>query len=216
MGGRPAVDVLLWDCDGVLQHTHRDWWRYLDDIGGAGFARRVFAAELPALRGERPMREALTELLAAEAAERGGAPMSVPELLSIWEQFDVDEDAWALLEEVRALGVRCCLATNQHDQRAAFMRRDKGYDTRVDGAWYSCEVGARKPEPEFFACVLADLGIPLGDAERVRRVGFVDDVVANVEAAAALGISAVHHDPASGVAGLRADLSALVPGLSTT
>lgn len=201
-----AVEVLLWDCDGVLQHARRDWGRYLDEIGGAGFAQRVFTAELPALRGERTMRAALTELL---AAEESGPPVTVDGLLSIWEHVEIDDEAWAVLYEVRRLGVRCYLATNQHDHRTAFLRQ-KGYDARVEGGYYSCELGARKPEPAFFERVLADLRIAPAES---HRVGFVDDLADNVETARRLGIRAVQHDPASGAAGLVSALAPLVPQL---
>ena len=36
------VEVLLWDCDGVLQHGRFDWRSRLDGAVRPGFARRVF------------------------------------------------------------------------------------------------------------------------------------------------------------------------------
>lgn len=201
-----TVDVLLWDCDGVLQHGRVDWRTRLDDAVRPGFAERVFQAELPALRGERPLRQVLEELLAREAAD-GRVPVTVEDLLDVWEQFDLDPDAVAVLTAVRGLGVRCLLATNQQDHRVRFMREEHGYDDLVDGSYYSSEVGAMKPDPAFFEHILEDLGLP------AERVGFVDDVAANVEAARSVGIRAAHHDPDSGAAGLVRALEPLVPDL---
>ena len=89
-----------------------------------------------------------------------------------------------------------------------------GYDALVDGSCYSSEVGAMKPDRAFFERVLADLDIDLDDPGEVARVGFVDDLEANVEAAARLSIRAVRHVPSSGAPGLRRVLTPLVPSLT--
>ncbi len=201
-----TVDVLLWDCDGVLQHGRADWRTRLDGQVRPGFADRVFEAELPALRGERSLREVLEDLLEHESA-RGHVPVTVEDLLRIWEQFDLDPEAVAVLTAVREHGVRCLLATNQQDHRVRHMREVRGYDALVDGSYYSSEIGAMKPDPAFFEHILEDLGL------RADRVGFVDDLVANVEAARSVGIRGVLHDPASGATGLVCALEPLVPDL---
>lgn len=200
-----TVDVLLWDCDGVLQHGRSDWRARLDGQVGPGFADRVFEAELPALRGERSLREVLEDLLDREAAD---APVTVDDLLSIWEQFDLDPEAVAVLGAVRRRGVRCLLATNQQDHRVRFMREAHGYDDLVDGSYYSSEMGVMKPDPPFFEHILEDLAMPAG------RVGFVDDLESNVESARSVGIRAVRHDPESGAVGLVECLEPLVPGIT--
>lgn len=202
------VDVLLWDCDGVLQHGRFDWRERLDGAVRPGFARRVFEAELPALRGERSLRAVLEELLSLEQEQTGHVPLTVDDLLSIWEQFDLDPEAVAVLTAVRDLGVPCMLATNQQDHRVRHMREVRGYDDLVDGSYYSSEVGAMKPDPAFFAHILDDLDLP------AERVGFVDDLPVNVEAARSVGIRGVRHDPASGAKGLVDALTPLVPALA--
>lgn len=202
-----TVDVLLWDCDGVLQHGRFDWRTHLDREVGPGFADRVFEAELPALRGERPLREVLQDLLEREGADQH-IPISVEDLLGIWEQFDLDPKAVAVLTAVRRHGVRCLLATNQQDHRVRFMREAHRYDDLVDGSYYSSEVGAMKPDPAFFEHILQDLGVP------AERVGFVDDVPANVESARLLGIRGVWHDPGSGAKGLLEVLEPLIPDVA--
>lgn len=202
-----TVEVLLWDCDGVLQHGRFDWRSRLDHVVGPGFADRLFEAELPALRGERSLRQVLEDLLARESVSEE-VPVTVEDLLDVWEQFDLDPEAVALLTAVRESGVRCLLATNQQDHRVRFMREAHGYDSLVDGSYYSSEIGAMKPDPAFFAHILDDLAVP------ADRVGFVDDVPANVSSAASVGIRAVRHDPASGAVGLAATIEPLLPDLA--
>ena len=194
------VRVLLWDADGVLQHSPLGWVEALDAAGGAGFAEAVFEAELQALRGSEPLRVTLGRVLEAWPDAR----TDVPALLSLWERAVVDEAAMDLVEEVRRAGVRCALATNQQDHRRTWMRDHLGYDGRFDRVYYSCEMGVVKPEPEFFHHILDDLGLEAAD------VAFVDDSAPNVQAALEAGLRAVRHDPATGVRALRAEVRGLL------
>ncbi len=202
MGGGRATGVraVLWDADGVLQHGPADWRERIDALHGPGFTDAVLAAEAPALRGEVPLRDALRQVL----RDWPGAAVGVGDLLLLWQQAAVDPDALLLVDEVRASGVACALATNQHDVRRAWMRDTLRLDAHFDAVYYSCELGTVKPEPAFFERVLDDLG--LGPAEVV----FVDDSPANVEGARAAGLRAVRHDPASGAHALREEVHALV------
>jgi epoxide hydrolase-like predicted phosphatase len=50
----------------------------------------------------------------------------------------------------------------------------------------SSEMGKRKPEPEAFAAIATDIGVPLD------RILFFDDTLENVEGARAIGMQAVH------------------------
>lgn len=193
------VRVLLWDADGVLQHPRHEWAPRLEAWGGPGFAEALFAAEGPALRGEMPFRECLAGLL----LDWPEVTASVDDLLGLWELVDLDDDAIALVREVAASGVSCVLATNQQDHRKDFLRREFGYDDVFSRSFYSCDLGSAKPEEAFFERMLVALGLTADDLD---EVGFVDDNHANIATALELGIRAVHHDPASGVAGLRADL----------
>ena len=122
------------------------------------------------------------------------------------EQAVVDPEALLLVDEARASGARCALATNQHDVRRAWMRDTLRLDAHFDAVYYSCELGTVKPEPAFFGAWRA--------GARGREVGFVDDSHPNVEGARAVGLRAVRHDPASGAPALRAEVRALVTGES--
>jgi putative hydrolase of the HAD superfamily len=190
------VTVLLWDADGVLPHPRHEWAPRLEAWGGPGFAEALFAAELPALRGAQRFRDSLSGLL----LDWPGVTASVDDLLGLWELVDPDAEAVELVREVAASGVSCVLATNQQDHRKEYLRTRFGYDDLFARSFYSCDLGAMKPEREYFERVLAALGIPAEDA---GQVGFVDDNRANVATALELGIRAVHHDPSSGISGLR-------------
>lgn len=194
--------ALLWDADGVLQHTPVGWVEALDGAGGPGFAEAVFAAEQAAMCGLEPLRVTLQRLLDGWPEPR----TDVATLLALWERAVVDPEAVALVEQVRRGGVTCALATNQQDHRRAWMRDHLGHDRRFDRVYYSCELGVAKPEPAFFERILDDLRLDAGD------VGFVDDSRANVDAAGRVGLQAVWHDPASGAEALRSEVARLLGG----
>ncbi|WP_231635199.1 HAD family hydrolase [Luteipulveratus halotolerans] len=199
---------MLWDADGVLQHGHPapghggapvagpTWPERLGAIGGPDFAEALFAAEKPALRGEEPFRTAVARLL----VERG-LSVSPDDVLALWDDVHVDPAAFELVDRVRAQGISCVLATNQQDYRVRLMRNDLGYDAHFDRTYYSSEVGAMKPDAEYFRRVLSDLRLPSG------ATLFIDDSAANVASAKACGIQAERHDPASGAPGLRSALA---------
>ncbi|MCS6916772.1 MAG: HAD family phosphatase [Chitinophagales bacterium] len=58
-----------------------------------------------------------------------------------------------------------------------------------DKVYYSCMLGLRKPEPAIFQRVIQE------NALRPQETLFVDDHPAHVQAAAGLGLIAVHYDP---------------------
>ena len=102
-----------------------------------------------------------------------------------------------LVRELREAGFGCHLATNQDDLRASYMRARMGYDELLDRCFYSCEVGAAKPDEEFFRRVAAELGVEL------RELVFVDDTLENVDAARSCGLPAVFWHHRDGVDALR-------------
>ncbi|GAB3589144.1 HAD-IA family hydrolase [Calidifontibacter terrae] len=190
------IEAILWDCDGVLQHPSPDWEDATAQFGGTDFMYDLYMAEVPALRGQQPLRVVIGELLAQRYPT-----FDLDDVLGLWAMFEPDEAAWQVVDDVRATGLKCVLATNQHDLRRELMGRKLGYDRRVDGAYYSCEVRAMKPDGDYFTAVLDDLGL------EPEQTLFVDDNPRNVDTAIALGLNTIHHDPRSGAAELRRELA---------
>lgn len=187
------ITVVLFDADGVLQHPAHDWTEALDAVGGQGFADAVFEHERPAMRGEIPMRRALED-----AARSLGVTIDVDEALELWQRVDVDEAALSVVADVRRTGVKAYLVTNQQDVRVATMRAL--YEGRLDGEFFSCELGVAKPAGAFFDAVLTQLGVAADTCL------FIDDSLANVRSAELAGLEVVLHDAASGAEGLRDEL----------
>ncbi|WP_226344793.1 HAD family hydrolase [Agilicoccus flavus] len=204
MAGR-SVHTVLFDADGLLQHPAAGWAERLsgfDDGDPEGFLVALWEAERPALEGRETLRDSVTRLLASRGLDEGRAD----EVCALWDNIEVDQEAWQLVRDVADAGVACHLATNQQSYRRDLMI-DLGYGDLVEHAFYSCDLGHAKPDPEYFRAILARLDAgPDG-------VVFVDDRVDNVEAARSVGLDAHVHDPSTGAEGLRGVLRAAgVPG----
>ena len=130
--------------------------------------------------------------LAAQLTRTDGAEVTAEGLLTRMFAGTLPVPAmYDLLRSARAAGYRTCLLSNSWGD---------GYPRDVFpelfDAWViSAEVGMRKPEERIFRHAAALLGLPPGQCV------FIDDIEANIEAAAAIGMTGVlHTDPAATVA----------------
>jgi putative hydrolase of the HAD superfamily len=181
------IRAVLFDCDGVLQRPGNDWAGEIGTATGLegaaleAFLEEVSTAERPLLAGAEPFAGALTRVLAD-----WDLPARADDLLHVWQHLVVDAGMLDAVRALRARGLTCAIATNQHRERAAYMRRELGYERLFDPMVISCEIGVAKPDPAYFRQTLDRLGLPAG------QVLFVDDVLANVESAREVGLVAEH------------------------
>jgi glucose-1-phosphatase len=90
-----------------------------------------------------------------------------------------------MIEAIRP-GVPCYAISNTNPAHVAEMERAfPGMLARFDRVFVSHEIGHRKPDAAAFEHVLREIGVAAGE------VLLFDDLVANIEAARALGIQAV-------------------------
>jgi putative hydrolase of the HAD superfamily len=137
------------------------------------------------VNGRRAIEDGLTEAL-----EVIGASVDCESVLSCW--FEADSvpvnSAIALAKRVAQSGVRLVLATNQEHRRAEFLRQRLGELLPIDAVLYSADLGHQKHESAFFELASRRLGLSFDQGDRVV---FVDDLLLNVETAAAAGWNAV-------------------------
>ena len=193
-----GVRAVLFDADGVLQWPRPDWLEEFTRIGGPGFVVDAFRAEVGCLTGRDDLKPRLEALLAASGT--GG---DVDELLAVWLDIVIDQDAFAVVARVREAGVIAALATNQQSYRGTQMRHRYGVDGHFDHTFYSYEVGHAKPSADYFRHILDELELSADE------VVFVDDAPANVRAARSVGLRAALHRTSDGASGLTAGLAAL-------
>ena len=179
------IRAVLFDCDGVLQRPANDWAGEVGGLTGlegeqlSDLLDTISAAEQPILDGSRPFLDVLGEVV-----RREGLEVDPADLIQVWQHLLVDP---AMLDAARALeadGIECALGTNQHRERAAYMRQALGYDSIFEPMVISAEIGVAKPGPRFFEIAVEQIGVPAG------QVLFVDDVQANVDGARSVGLVA--------------------------
>jgi putative hydrolase of the HAD superfamily len=151
------------------------------------FIADVVAAEQPCLVGAADFPTELGRVLV-----RWGSATDIATALSIWRDIIVDHEVLDAVGALRRDGIVCCVASNQHAQRAAYMRRELRYDAAFDRQFYSCDVGRAKPDPAFFAYIVESLALP------PEAVLFFDDHDANAAAAREVGIRGLHFPPNAG------------------
>lgn len=180
-----AVTAILLDADGVIQLAPDYLHTSLTEAIGRPAHERdmcmaaVFAAEAPALIGQVAFEVGLEAALL-----RLEARCDVETVLDHWCMITVDAPILSLVQRVRGAGVFCALASNQERNRARHMSETLGYREVFDQEFYSCDLGHKKPSPEYFDEVVRLAGL------KPARTLFIDDRLDNVEAARRCGLRA--------------------------
>ncbi len=121
-------------------------------------------------------------------SEATSAPATVAWLI----QEDVEswthyrEEVWDLVRSFRANGGRTAMLSNGVPEVMARVRSERILDLWFDVVVVSCEVGCAKPDPRIYEICLSRLEVA------ANRALFVDDLTANIEAAAKLGVQTLH------------------------
>lgn len=119
--------------------------------------------------------------------------------------------AQAMLEALRARGIKTGLLANSWPDPGRVLRRDAqafGLAELLDVLVYSEEVGRRKPDPEIFLHACRQL-----DVEAVATMYVGDNLVTDVQGAAAVGMTTVQAlwFRADDTPGIEADFMAFTP-----
>jgi HAD superfamily hydrolase (TIGR01509 family) len=155
---------------GVAVVTMRDQWRLTHDErmrGSFGGLDGDLSAMLTAC-GITPTPALVQTLARLEEAN--------------WAQgVQLYEDTLPRLAELRQRGLRLAIVSNASHEAGGVVGA-LGLDRAVDTVVLSCDVGALKPDPSLFRVALERLNVA------PRRAPLVDDVTANLDAAAELGL----------------------------
>ena len=185
--------VLALDVDGVLIEgfPRYRWDENLEANLGIESARMQTEFFEPhwhdIMLGRKPVEPALATFL-----KNYPSRVDVKTLLAYWHGNDAhlrqDVVSSAIAWQQRT-GGKLALATNQDLTRSGYLRETMGLGVHFEIMIVSCEIGAAKPEPTYFA--LADR---LLAREPDQTVIFLDDLEPNVAAANQHGWTA-HHVP---------------------
>ena len=192
------IQAVLFDADGVLQQPMEGGREKLASLCGMksrseDFVRDFLSAEMPCLRGDADMADTIADVL-----KKWDSPYSVEQAIETHTKIvAMNPESIEVVRDLRKSGVPVYLATNQHEYRARYMSEVFGYADIFDGEFYSCRLGTRKPDPDYFHAVLKSLSYP------PERLLFIDDRDQNVAAAKSVGIHGVEYDMREGVEALR-------------
>ena len=185
------IQAVLFDADGVLQQPVEGGREKLASLCGMEarreeFVRDFLSAEMPCLRGDADMADTIPEVL-----KKWDSPYSVEQAIETHTKIvAMNPESLEVVHALRKSGVPAYLATNQ--QSEVF-----GYADIFDGEFYSCRLGTKKPEPDYFHAMLKTLPYP------PESLLFIDDRDQNVAAAQSVGINGVRFDIEDGVKALR-------------
>ncbi len=180
--------AVLCDIDGVLRH-----WPAPDELERAhGLAPGAFAAAafaparlLPAITGgvsDEEWRAGVAEDLARACGSERRARAAV----AAWSAMlpEVDREVVALLTRVREV-VPLALVSNATSRLESDLAR-QGLADLPHCVVNTSRIGVAKPDPRVYRIAAERVGVPM------ERCLFVDDTAANVEAARAAGMPALH------------------------
>ncbi len=187
-----AVRVLALDVDGVVlgDGVRLGWARAAEHHLGISedvLQQRFFRPHwYEAAVGRRSLQDKFAGVIATE-----GFAFSADDIIRLWLKDDVRHVNTDAIHEAlawqREFDERLVLATNQEAVRAAHIWDGVGLRAHFDRMLVSCELGATKPDAEFFTA--ADQML---DIERPDEVLLIDDRPNNVEAARYHGWQAVY------------------------
>ena len=187
-----TLDTIVFDFDGVLNRNYGAegfvWARNVERE--FGFTAETFEAAffteafLDVLVGKTCMHAVLDDLLPTLGCRRPATDFT-----SFWFEQDLTpcDGVFALLDELRAGGMRCVIGTNNEPLRAAFLW-ERALKGRVDGLYTAGLMGVAKPDAAFFHHIQRDLGV----ADTARLL-LIDDIPANVTGARAAGWQAIQY-----------------------
>jgi len=183
--------ILLFDADGVIINAKRFSQHLADDFGiTLDMTKEFFMTIFPeCIEGRADLQKTIQPYL-----KQWGWGKSVEEFLSYWftsEHF-VDSKLIALIQQLRAVGIACYVATNQENHRTQYMREKMQFGVWFDGGFFSAELGVKKPKQEFYAKVAKQLQIT-----DLQCVWFIDDTPENVAAAEKFGFNTVLYEDLS-------------------
>ena len=191
-----VVDAVVFDWGGVLttgiDAAFTEWAASdgvdVDHLGAV--LREAFAADDPehpnavhALERGDLSGDQFELLLARQLAARGSHVAARGLLARMFSYLSPSESMLGLAARLKDEGLKTAVLSNSWGNGYP----DEGWDELFDAVVISGAVGMRKPELPIYHHVLDLLDVP------ARRCAFVDDLGANVRAAAELGMVGVHH-----------------------
>lgn len=158
----PTIKAICFDLDGVY-FTPRGKESFLralsEEFGGDEAAVKEFMTISPEMREFTCGRLSNTGMWQALRTITG-ITASDEDLTARWiRDYEIDEEVADVVRQVRALGYKTCVCTNNNAVRLPALEARFGFYKDFDAVVSSHEVGYTKPSPEIFEALLARVGV---------------------------------------------------------
>ena len=110
---------------------------------------------------------------------------SVDEFLQQWFvlESNIDQRLINTIKDLKKNNYNCYLASDQEKYRAKYLYTNLGLNKYFIGAFFSCDLGCRKINPEFFKIIIKRLNIG------TDKIYYWDDDINNIQVAKKMGIN---------------------------
>jgi putative hydrolase of the HAD superfamily len=182
-----SISEVLFDVDGVLVYPPFGFRDYLEREHGITpkMTEKFFRGRFQdCVTGVAELHDELPNLL-QEWGWRG----TLGDFLKDWLRQDdlPDHQLLALVAATRERGIRCHIASVQERRRAAYLLDTMGFGQAFDKTFFSCHMGAAKPDMEFYLRAQSSLG------RQPRELLLVDDSLTCINAARSAGWQTFHY-----------------------
>jgi|SRR3989344_433995 len=182
------IKVIIFDADGVLIPHKRRFSVTLAEKHGISIEKTLPFFSGPfqdCLVGGEDLKESIAPHLNDWGWDKG-----VDALLDYWFQLEhnVDNELVDYIQELRAEGIKCFLATNNEKYRFQYILDKMGFQNMFDASYASAHLGHKKPNQEFFSKIFNELK----NVDK-KEVLFVDDSKENIEGAENFGIHTIFY-----------------------
>ena len=207
------ITTVVSDLGGVLTTPLLDAFvAYSDHCGVELMEFWTALGRLTEERGSNPMADLevarisepeFIDALGGQIARQVGHPVDITDFSRVWfSHLLPNEEMLALMTELRDEGLRMGVLTNNVREWEPLWRPRLAIDTIFAVVVDSGFVGMRKPDPEIYRLTEERLGV---EGEEIL---FIDDMEANITAAAAAGWHTVHFETnAQAIPEIRAALA---------
>ena len=183
MDDNGKISTILFDCDGVLCEN----WRFARILESEYSITKEMTKPffkgpfLDALVGKSKIVNTLPAFLPTWNWDKG-----CQEFINLWLESEraIRQDVVQLVSKFKSEGYKVALATNQEANRANYMREVMSLDKIFDELFISCELGAMKPQQEFYEIVTKKLKC------KPNEILFFDDEIKHVNSALEFGWNA--------------------------
>lgn len=179
--------VLLFDADGMTLIPKR-FSEQIEQEYGIPWERMKSFFTGPYQQCKLGIADLREELI--KVMEYWGWHGTVDELIAYWFSIgsEVRPEIREIIQELRAKGIYCDLATNQEKYREAYLDKARGFETLFDRIFASSEIGYLKQDVPFFQDVYRKLRVEIHDLQK-EEVLFIDHEELNLEAARTFGFA---------------------------